>query len=145
MSLHTSTVYFKFANMFRGISLVLAAWVFSDCAAAAPQCNASAEGSQAYIRATRTVQRLPEVKAWSREHGFPVAYGEAADKQVLLAGRCYWSVTVYADRPERLELWHVFYVGTPAMRVLIEDPVRGEPISLRAWRKEVSKLVNDAP
>ena len=56
------------------------------------------------------------------------------DRQVLLQGRCYWSVSVYANRPERMERWRSFYVEVSGKRVLIEDPVSGDAISLTTWR-----------
>lgn len=102
---------------------------------AAPSCNAHAAESSEYLYATRTVGDLPELHAWSKTHPFSVSFGAATDNQLLIAGRCYWSVSVYATRPERLELWHIFYVRRPRGVELIQDPLSGEPISLVAWRK----------
>ena len=104
-------------------------------ALAAPKCTAHAEGSNAYARATEVVSQLPEYRAWSRSHSFPVAFGAPMDKEVLVAGICYWSVSVYADRPERLELWHIFFVRLPSRVVFVLDS-EGEPISLKKWRMQ---------
>jgi hypothetical protein len=92
--------------------------------------------SAGYAKSAEAVRRLPEVAAWSRLHNFPVAYGESMDKQVLIKGRCYWSVSVYANRPERMELWHVFYVEATGKQILIQDPVSGEATSLQKWRSK---------
>jgi hypothetical protein len=96
--------------------------------------------SSAYASSTKTVHGLPEVAAWSRSHKFPIAYGEALDKQVLIQGRCYWSVSVYANRPERLELWHVLYVEAIGKRILIQDAVSGQAISLQKWRSKRARM-----
>jgi hypothetical protein len=115
--------------------LVFFALGVSGSAAAASKCNGTAAGSKAYVRATQVVHKLPEVEQWSRSHQFPVAYGSMVDKQVLIGGKCYWSVTVYADRTERLELWQVFYVGSGESAILVEDSARGEPVSIAEWRQ----------
>jgi hypothetical protein len=65
------------------------------------------------------------------------------DRQELLHGHCYWSVSVYANRPERLELWHVFYVEAAGKHMLIQDPVSGEAVSLRKWRSTEKKNVSN--
>jgi hypothetical protein len=113
------------------------------CAASASHattpCSAEALDSASYARAVQTVRALPEILTWSRSHRFPVAYGESMDKQVLLDDHCYWSVSVFANRPERLELWHIFYVGVQGKRLLVQDPVSGEAISLQKWRSRADK------
>lgn len=104
-------------------------------ALAAPPCTELAEGSAAYSRAIRIVRKVPEVHTWSNSHSFPIAFGASTDKEVLLQGKCYWSVSVYADRPERFELWNVFFVHLPSKSVLVGELASGDPISLREWRK----------
>jgi len=108
--------------------------------ARAPRCDAPALHASGYQRSIATVRRLPELIAWSRSHTFPVAYGESLDQQVALDGRCYWSVSVYANQPEQLELWNVFYVEPKGKRVLVQDPDSGEAISLQAWRSNADKF-----
>jgi len=105
----------------------------------APRCDAQALHAPDYQRSIATVRRLPELVAWSRSHAFPIAYGESLDQQVALEGRCYWSVSVYANTPERLELWNVFLVEPKAKRVLVQDPESGEAISLQTWRSITEK------
>jgi hypothetical protein len=117
-----------------GVAL-LSMFAVAGSAYASPSCAASAEPSAAYAAATHVVQALPQVRAWQQSHGLPVVYGAPADKQVLIAGSCYWSVSVYANHPERLELWHVFYVAVQGGRVLVQDQVSGEPLALEALRQ----------
>ena len=101
---------------------------------AAPRCDEAAVHAAGYTQSIKSVERLPEWAAWSRSHPFPVAYGQSVDRQVLLQGRCYWSVSVYANRPERQELWRVFYVDVSGTRLLVQDIVSGNAISLKTWR-----------
>jgi hypothetical protein len=98
-------------------------------------CAAVAEGSSDYDRATRVVLQLPEVKTWAKSHSFPVAFMPVVDKQKPIARRCFWSVTVYASRPERMDLWHSFFVEVGGTKVMVMN-LEGEPISLAQWRKE---------
>lgn len=115
-------------------AIVAMLWLVTG-AARPSSCDAPAAASQGYFRATATVQQLPEFGAWSRTVEAPVVFGEPMDKQILIGGLCYWSVSVYADLPERLEMWHVFYVPVSGGELMVEDPVEGTPISLKAWRK----------
>lgn len=106
---------------------------FASIAPASPKCSARAEGSAVYISATEVVSQLPEYRAWSSAHSFPVAFGAPMDEEVLIKGKCYWSVSIYAVRPERFELWHIFYVRLSNRAVLIQDS-EGNPVSLKKWR-----------
>lgn len=117
-------------------AVVLVLCSASGAVQAASKCNAMALNSPSYTQAIETVRHLPELAVWSRSHGFPVAFGESMDKQERLDGRCYWSVSVYASRPERLELWQIFYVEAAGKRLLVQDPVSGEAISLQKWRSK---------
>jgi hypothetical protein len=109
--------------------------VVGGLAYASSSCAESAERSQSYAAATHVVQAIPEVQAWQRAHHLPVVYGAPVDKKVLVGGVCYWSVSVYANHPERLELWQVFYIAVQGDRVLVQDQASGEPVPLEAWRK----------
>jgi hypothetical protein len=102
---------------------------------ASPSCTKSAERSQSYAVAAHVLQAIPEVRAWEHAHRLPVVYGSPVDKQVIVGGSCYWSVSVYANHPDRLELWQVFYVAIQGKRVLVQDQVSGEPVPLEAWRR----------
>ncbi len=119
-------------------SLLLCA--IAATAQAAPSCNAQALNSTGYAQAIASVRNLPELTAWAKSHAFPIAFGESLDKQERLDGRCYWSVSVYANRPERLELWHIFYVeANNGKRLLVQDPISGDTISLQKWRSKGDK------
>ena len=89
-----------------------------------------------FVRAEILVSRLPELKKWAKTHHFPIAYGTTRGV-VERYGRCYLPVTVSADRPERQELWHVFYVHVSSKSMLVMDPVSGDPVSLKQWRAKL--------
>jgi hypothetical protein len=120
--------------MCHGFLLCILVFCVCGASSAAPACDAVALHADGYARSVKSVQSLPELGAWSRSHKFPVAYGQSTDKQVLMQGRCYWSVSVYADRSDRLELWHLFYVEVRGKQLLVQDPVSGAAISLQQWR-----------
>ncbi|MBB4846105.1 hypothetical protein HNP55_004659 [Paucibacter oligotrophus] len=109
-------------------SLTTLAWSKPDCSSIA------SNSPPAYMEATRRVESLPEFKRWAASHSFPVAFGAPVDKQVLLRGTCYWSVSVYADRPERFEAWNFFLVPRRGGQLLVAD-ADGEYVSLNTWRK----------
>jgi len=117
------------------LSLWLALFAFT--AHAASRCNESAVNSSAYLVAANGVRQLPEFRAWVKSHSFPAALGAVVDREAIVNGVCYWSVSVYADRTERLEMWNVFYVRRPNNVSLVQDPTSGEPISITAWREKM--------
>ena len=107
--------------------------VVGGTAAAKQACFTPAIEQPDFVRAEILVSKLPELRNWAKSHDFPVAYGTTPDA-IKRNGRCYLPVTVSADRPERLELWHIFYVHTSSKLMLVMDPVSGDPISLKQWR-----------
>ncbi len=129
-----------FLSLMVGLGLVLAGTCDAKSSIAPTHCAAEALHAAGYARSISAVRQLPELDAWSRSHSFPVAFGESVDKQVLLDGQCYWSVSVFANRPERLELWNIFYVQSKGKRVLVQDPVSGEAISLEQWRTHANPV-----
>ncbi len=103
--------------------------------AASASCDATAQSSEKeYLQSVQLVEKIPELKSWRRSHKFKVAFGSPMDKQTLFLGQCYWSVSVYADRPERLELWREFYVDLHTQKILVVN-FEGDPISLPRARK----------
>ncbi|MCG2595158.1 hypothetical protein LZ009_20455 [Ramlibacter sp. XY19] len=96
-------------------------------------CSGAAAGVKDYERAVKQVLALREIKAWRRTHPFPVSVVPEVDKKQMVGSRCYWSVTVYANRPERLELWNVFFVELNGRHMLVSDP-NGDEVSLNQWR-----------
>ncbi len=111
---------------------------FAGPAYAAGTCAGSAKGSYEYLEAIESVKQLPEFKRWSSSHR-RVVFGERVDKKVASEGRCYWSVSVFADRGPRLEMWHVILVGPKGREILIDD-ADGETIPLEQWRKKSSQV-----
>ena len=109
--------------------------VLVTSAAAEAECVSPSSESKAFAAATDIVRHLPEVKAWSGSHSFPVAYHSNA-KPLVRNGRCYIPVVVSASRPERLEHWHLFYVHTQSRSVLIQEPSTGDVMSLKEWRSK---------
>ena len=103
---------------------------------AAPVCGVSASGSPSYAIAIQSITRLAEFRAWSTTHSLPVTFGESMDKEILMNGSCYWSVSVYAVRPERLEMWQIFLIQHPDRVAFVYDATTGEPISLARWRRQ---------
>ena len=114
-------------------ALLAAGWLLVTSAGAEPTCVSPPIDSKAFETAIDIVRRLPEVKSWSSSHSFPVAYTSFA-KPLVRNGRCYISVGVSASRPERLELWHLFFVHAQSRAVLIQDRVTGDVVSLKEWR-----------
>jgi hypothetical protein len=100
----------------------------------ASNCEGPALGAADYDRAVKTVLDLPETRAWSRTHVFPVSVLPANDGRRAMKNGCYWSVTVDANRPERLETWHVFFVQVRGKRMLISD-LNGNEVPLDQWRR----------
>jgi hypothetical protein len=108
-------------------------------------CNGSAQSNpRAYLRAVAVVEKLPEFKLWSRRLASGVVFQAPTDRQIVLRGKCYWSVSVSADAPDRWMPWHTFYVGVPGAAVMIEDIDDGNAISLRQWRRSRAGSANPA-
>jgi hypothetical protein len=103
---------------------------------AADNCTGSAEGSKEYIKATKLIESLPEFNKWTKSHRLPIAFGEPMDSKTLNEGICYWSVSVYADQGSRLELWNIFLVPVFGQKILVQDPIEGDYVSLNQWRKK---------
>lgn len=102
--------------------------------AQAEKCVGPARGSTDYREAAEAVFQLPEFKVWAKSNRLPVVLGERIDKKVLFEGRCYWSVSVYANRGSQLDMWHVLLVGNQGREIYIDDG-EGETLSLDQWRK----------
>lgn len=114
------------------------AW--AGVAQAAPACEAKAAGSRAYQQASALVERLPEYRAWAASHQRPAVFGMPMDGEVRFGGRCYWSVSVYADVGDRLSLWNVFLVHLGSADILVDDAASEAPLSLQAWRRKHGPL-----
>ena len=119
------------ARLLAGLTLAL-----SCIAAVSRPCDARATGT--FEAAEKRIQGLDEFKAWRASHRFPVAFSLVKNSTTRVRARCYWEVPVYADRPERFELWHVFYVSSRQKAILVMDPASGDPVPLDEWRKQES-------
>jgi hypothetical protein len=122
-------------RVMRGVK-ALAAFVLalSSFVAAAKGCDRREVGP--FEKARQRVQRLEEFKAWRASHSFPVAFSLGKSTTIRVGSTCYWQVPVYADRPERFELWHIFYVSEHRKAILVLDIASDEPETLEAWRKQ---------
>ena len=102
-------------------------------------CSERAEDSPSWDAALRRLDQLPEVAAWARyvsqTPGVKAVLSPAVDKQSLITGRCYWSVTLYSDEGTHLHRWNTFYVSVDGDEILVDDVTGGEPVSLASWRK----------
>jgi hypothetical protein len=118
------------------LGLLLSAALNTGAALAKDLCqNTATQDSKAYERAVRQVMRLPELKRLQKAQPYPVAWMEIVDKETLIEGKCYWTVTIYLDRPDRMELWQGFYVRKSDQRILVDSPDGGDPVTLTEWRK----------
>ncbi len=89
-----------------------------------------------FLQAKALVSRLPEFKKWTKSHPFPIAFATTPDV-VERNGRCFLPVTVSADRPERFELWQIFYVHPSSNSMFVMDSVSGEIVTLKLWRAKL--------
>jgi hypothetical protein len=104
--------------------------------AAFAACDASADRDvTGYTKASTRVTRLAEFKAWNDQlqakPGVKAVLGAAMDKQSMVKGKCYWSVTVYSDEGSHLSRWRTFFVPVTQGAVLLEN-ANGEPVPLRS-------------
>ncbi|RYG96025.1 MAG: hypothetical protein EON58_12965 [Alphaproteobacteria bacterium] len=116
------------------IGAFLLLFAFAEFASAqTPKCEAPTNNSLLLAEATDLVRALPETVAWSKSHNYPVAY-LGVHQPLVRSGKCFIAIDVYADRRERLDPWHFFYVNVESKAILVVEPVNGEAISLKEWR-----------
>ena len=107
--------------------------------------DAPAAGSPApepSARAVDALMALPEIKAWSahiekasggRAHG---AVMETSPDVRLIDGKPYHDLSFMENTPEAAHRWESFVVSQDGKRILVDDVVSGELISLEQWRKD---------
>ncbi len=99
-------------------------------------CSALTSGSEQERGAFSRIMAISEVKAWlshiSSRPNVHAAFVPAEGTQVI-AGRCYWKITLYSDEGSHLHLWNTFFVSATGNGVLIVDN-DGNPLSVRHWR-----------
>ncbi len=104
---------------------------------AARKCDALATGASEYKQAINAVRKLPEFHSWSAAHSLPVVFSEPMDREVKHKGKCFWSVTVYVNRLDRLERWQSFLASSAKGVAYVQGSTSGENISLAKWHKQV--------
>ncbi len=103
-------------NAMHRIGLAALLW----CAAGAQACTYPDLGNLPLRRAVAKVKYLPDTEAWAAEQhqaGKVVQYALQLERELQLAGRCYWTVDAITDG----RLWRRFYVTPDGRRVLGED------------------------
>jgi hypothetical protein len=102
----------------------------SGAVAPALRHDARAEAAMA------AVSRLPEVRALSRAVApRPVAFAPFGVQRERVGGRRGFSVSVYVDSPERLELWRTFFVDARTGRVTDVEDLQGDFVPIGRWRR----------
>ncbi|MBE3023523.1 hypothetical protein GQ37_018095 [Janthinobacterium sp. BJB1] len=109
--------------------------------------NATASSSRTVAeeqsaRAVDALMALPEIKAWSahiekasggRAHG---AVMETSPDVRLIDGKPYHDLSFVENTPDAAHRWESFVVSQDGKRILVDDVVSGELISLEQWRKD---------
>ena len=103
-------------------------------------CDANSEGSTAYLEAETFVYTLPEVKTWKKlvyaTPGRKVITIPSFGHQSFIDGKCYWSVTLFEDTPEKYNRWNEFYIRDKGKHILVDDITGGDPMTLKQWRAQ---------
>jgi len=103
---------------------------------------ASSPAQEQNARAVDALMALPEIKAWSahiekasggRAHG---AVMETSPEVRLIDGKPYHDLSFMENTPEAAHRWESFVVSQDGKRILVDDVVSGELISLEQWRKD---------
>ncbi|MCC7695725.1 hypothetical protein IGS58_03995 [Janthinobacterium sp. EB271-G4-7A] len=112
----------------------------------APQADNAASSQTAVpeqnARAVDALMALPEIKAWSahiekasggRAHG---AVMETSPETRLVNGVVYYQLSFFESTPDAAHRWESFVVTSDGKRILVDDIVSGDLISLEQWRKD---------
>lgn len=77
------------------------------------ECLKKTTNDRSYDDAIKRVMKLPTVLEWvhSGDSQHRVAFGNKVDATSFVAGKCYWEVSLYDSRTDRLQLWKVFRVA----------------------------------
>lgn len=93
-------------------------------------------------RAVDALMALPEIKAWSahiekasggRAHG---AVMETSPETRLVDGVVCYQLSFFESTPDAAHRWESFVVTPDGKRILVDDIVSGDLISLEQWRKD---------
>ena len=99
-------------------------------------------GAQPEDKAVNALLALPEIRAWSayiekasggKSHG---AVMETTPEQRLVDGQAYFQLSFFENGPDAAHSWESFLVTPDGKRILVDDIVDGDLLSLENWRKE---------
>ena len=103
-------------------------------------------GAQPEDKAVNALLALPEIRAWSahiekasggKSHG---AVMETTPEQRLVDGQAYFQLSFFENGPDAAHRWESFLVTQDGKRILVEDMVEGDLLSLERWRKESAPM-----
>ena len=112
----------------------------------APAASSGAPAAEHSARAIDALMALPEIKAWSahiekasggRAHG---AVMETAPETRLVDGAAYYQLSFFESTPEAAHRWESFVVSPDGKRILVDDSVIGDLLSLEQWRKDSAPM-----
>ncbi|NVI81005.1 hypothetical protein [Janthinobacterium sp. BJB401] len=108
----------------------------------APGASANTAAPEQNARAVDALLALPEIKAWSahiekasggRAHG---AVMETSPETRLVDGVASYQLSFFESTPDAAHRWESFVVTPDGKRILVDDIVSGDLISLEQWRKD---------
>ncbi|MEG1051420.1 MAG: hypothetical protein RSF79_05130 [Janthinobacterium sp.] len=112
---------------------------------------ASSPAQEQNARAVDALMALPEIKAWSahiekasggRAHG---AVMETSPETRLVDGVACYQLSFVENTPDAAHRWESFVVTPDGKRILVDDIVSGELISLEQWRKDNAPMQRIVP
>ncbi len=112
----------------------------------APAASSGTAAEAASARAVDALMALPEIKAWSahiekasggRAHG---AVMETAPETRLVDGAAYYQLSFFESTPDAAHRWESFVVSPDGKRILVDDVVSGELLSLERWRQDSAPM-----
>lgn len=122
---------------------------------AAPQGGqapaASTAAAEQNARAVDALLALPEIKAWSahiekasggRAHG---AVMETTPETRLVDGAAYYQLSFFESTPDAAHRWESFVVSPDGKRILVDDIVSGDLLSLEQWRQDNAPMQRIVP
>ncbi|MGK5018924.1 hypothetical protein [Janthinobacterium lividum] len=115
-----------------------------------PAASSQSAAQEQNARAVDALMALPEIKAWSahiekasggRAHG---AVMETSPETRLVDGVVCYQLSFFESTPEAAHRWESFVVTPDGKRILVDDSVTGELLSLEQWRKDSAPMQRTA-
>ena len=112
----------------------------------APPASSRTDGAEQHARAVDALLALPEIKAWSahiekasggRAHG---AVMETTPETRLVDGAAYYQLSFFESTPDAAHRWESFVVSPDGKRILVDDVVSGDLLSLEQWRQDSAPM-----